>query len=380
MVAAKDLIDVIKSYKKWDIHSAEMVVARIIKKLEKSKRYKVAKELRAIYAKPYANRDMWNTIGSSNFTPYTSGNSWVTQKSDLYDLRKPKIDLENIILSEHNMDIVKEISANYEHKNLFYDHDLDIKTRILLYWPPWTWKTLFAYSLAWELWLPVMHVWLDQLISSYLGETWKNIRKIFDDASKSNCIIFLDEFDAVAKHRDDQAELWELKRVVTVLLQYIDNLNPNNILISATNHFQLLDSAIVRRFEYQINLWLLDKDALAKLYSIYLKNQLLDEQDFNYLAWFSQWMSWALIKQVIDKWIKKWIIEAKQNENELMKYLSIELLVNQLKLFSEDQKMNKEKIIIYIKEIQSITDKFSYKDFENITGVPNSTLHDWLNK
>lgn len=378
MVAVKDLLDVIKSYKKWDLNSADLIIDRIVKKLEKEKKYKVAKDLRVLYAQPNTQK----TSSDQSLSPsslHTSANEEV--KSDLYDLRKPKINLEDIVLSDLNQHVVHEIKSNQTNKDLFHNHNLDIKTRILLYWPPWTWKTLFAYALAWELGLPVMHVWLDQLISSYLWETWKNIRKIFEDASKSNCVIFLDEFDAVAKHRDDTAELWELKRVVTVLLQYIDNLNANNILISATNHYHLLDSAIIRRFEYKINLWILDKTALIKLYAVYLKNHIAEVKDLKKLAEISEGMSWAVIRQVIDKALKKRILETNQDQEKVIDYLVVEILLYQLKFLSDDQKKNKSQIADSIKEIQKITqNKYTYKDFENITWIADSTLNGRVKK
>lgn len=377
MVAVKDLLDVIKSYKKGDFNSADLIIDRIVKKLEREKKYRVAKELRAIYAQPVQKTSWSSSLSTSSL--HASANEIV--KNDLYDFRKPKIDLEDIVLSDLNQHIANEIKSNYANKDLFHNHNLDVKTRILLYWPPWTWKTLFAYALAWELWLKVMHVWLDQLISSYLWETWKNIRKIFEDASKEDCIIFLDEFDAVAKHRDDATELWELKRVVTVLLQYIDHLNTNNILISATNHYHLLDSAIIRRFEYKINLWILDKTALIKLYSVYLKNHLIEPKHLKKLAESSEGMSGAIIRQIIDKALKKWILETQQDQKKMIDYLVVEILLHQLKHLSDDQKKNKLKIVESIKEIQKITNaKYTYKDFETITGVPDSTLNGRVKK
>ena len=84
---------------------------------------------------------------------------------------------------------------------------------------------------------------------SLLGSTAKNIRKIFDYASKRECILFLDEFDVIAKLRDDKNELGELKRVVNSLIQNIDGLNSDSILIAATNHHELLDPAIWRLTE-----------------------------------------------------------------------------------------------------------------------------------
>lgn len=382
MVTMKEVSELIKAYKKWDHECADKIINNVIKKLEEEKKYKVAKDLRKVYAQPYSkilDNNRWSLWNSSLNSPTND-----LAKSELYDFRKSNITLEDIVLSDMNQTIVKDIINNHHNKELFSNHNLDIKTRVLLYWPPWTWKTLFAYALAGQLWLPVMHIRLDQLISSYLWETGKNIRKIFEDASKSNCVIFLDEFDAVAKHRDDTTELWELKRVVTVLLQYIDNLNSNNILISATNHFHLLDSAIIRRFEYSINLWLLDKTALVKLYGIYLKNFDFKTSELKELAVKSEGISWATIRQMVDKATKKRLLEDEKDKTLLSKHILREVLIYQLKLKShflkENKKENKEDIKSIMKQLFTLNDKYTYKDFEVITGIPDSTLNDRLNE
>lgn len=112
---------------------------------------------------------------------------------------------------------------------------------------------------------------LDGLISSLLGSTAKNIRKIFDYASKRECILFLDEFDVIAKLRDDKNELGELKRVVNSLIQNIDALNNNSILIAATNHHELLDPAIWRRFSTVVTLERPNLEEIGQLLQLYLK-------------------------------------------------------------------------------------------------------------
>ena len=111
-----------------------------------------------------------------------------------------------------------------------------------------------AYALANELSLPVAYVRLDGLVSSYLGQTSTNLRKVFDAVRNQRIVLFLDEFDAIAKKRDDSNELAELKRVVTTLLQNFDIMQANVLLIAATNHEHLLDPAIWRRFNVTITL------------------------------------------------------------------------------------------------------------------------------
>lgn len=125
---------------------------------------------------------------------------------------------------------------------------------LLMYGPPGTGKSRLARFIAQELSLDLYVARLDGLISSFLGSTSKNIRALFDFAAKTPCVLFLDEFDALAKLRGDSQELGELKRVVNSFIQNLDTLGTQSIVIAATNHEELLDSAIWRRFSYRLAL------------------------------------------------------------------------------------------------------------------------------
>jgi SpoVK/Ycf46/Vps4 family AAA+-type ATPase len=142
--------------------------------------------------------------------------------------------------------------------------------------PPGTGKTLLAGHVAAQLDRKLYVVRLDSLISSLLGDTAKNIRSVFDFVAGKNAVLFLDELDAVAKMRDDRAELGELKRVVNTVIQGIDSLDASAIVIGATNHAKMLDSAIWRRFHYKIIFDLPDLDLRQELWSHFL--QLVPEQ------------------------------------------------------------------------------------------------------
>jgi hypothetical protein len=115
--------------------------------------------------------------------------------------------------------------------------------------PPGVGKTLAARWLADELKLPLLVLDLSSVMSSYLGRTGGNIRKVLDYAKSSPSVLLLDELDTVAKRRDDMAEVGELKRLVTVLLQEIDDWPSGSLLLAATNHADLLDPAVWRRFD-----------------------------------------------------------------------------------------------------------------------------------
>ena len=129
-----------------------------------------------------------------------------------------------------------------------------VSPSMLIFGPPGCGKTYLAQHIAAQLELSLLTTRCDTVMSSFFGSTAKNLRRIFDHAASRPCVLFLDEFDALAKARDDQHEVGELKRVVVGLLQNIDTLPPETILLAATNHEKLLDPAVWRRFAYQIQL------------------------------------------------------------------------------------------------------------------------------
>ena len=137
-------------------------------------------------------------------------------------------------------------------------HEVKIKKTLLLFGPPGTGKTQIAKYVAAQTGLPLVTVRIDGLVSSYLGNTSKNIRALFDFVEKTPCVLLLDEFDAIAKMRDDSNELGELKRVVNALLQNIDSIQSEIPIIAATNHENLLDLAVWRRFDYRLRISLPD--------------------------------------------------------------------------------------------------------------------------
>lgn len=161
---------------------------------------------------------------------------------------------EDLVLADAVRLKLQDFMDTIKHKKTMDDMGLYFSQSLLLYGYPGCGKTTAASYIAAELGLPLVTARLDTLISSLLGATAKNIHKIFEYAKRQPCVLFLDEFDAIAKARDDQHELGELKRVVNSLLQNIDDYCSEGILIAATNHQELLDNAIWRRFQSVIEM------------------------------------------------------------------------------------------------------------------------------
>jgi SpoVK/Ycf46/Vps4 family AAA+-type ATPase len=159
-----------------------------------------------------------------------------------------------LYLPQPQLDSIWEfISVAKSHSQL-EAHGISTSLALLMHGPPGCGKSRLARFISKELGLSLYIARLDGLISSFLGSTSKNIRTIFEFASKTPCVLFLDEFDAIAKLRDDTQELGEIKRVVNSFLQNLDMLGTQSVVLAATNHAQLLDKAVWRRFNYRIEL------------------------------------------------------------------------------------------------------------------------------
>jgi len=154
---------------------------------------------------------------------------------------------------------------------------LGVSPSLLMYGPPGCGKTALGRHIAARLGLPLITARSDTLISSYLGSTAKNLRLLFDHAAARPCVLFLDEFDAIAKLRDDQHELGELKRVVVSLLQNIDAVRGQTVLLAATNHDHLLDPAVWRRFAYRVHIRPPVDSARRDLFKEYLARAVSDK-------------------------------------------------------------------------------------------------------
>lgn len=167
----------------------------------------------------------------------------------LVEMKEPVRGLEDLVLTSSNIQLLEQILLEYNREEVLRSWGMRPVERILFCGPPGCGKTLSAEVLAFELGLPLCIVRLDSVVSSFLGETSANLRKVLDFTQSMPMVVLFDEFDALAKERSNDAEHGELKRVVNTFLQMLDGYQGPSLIIAATNHETMLDSAIWRRFE-----------------------------------------------------------------------------------------------------------------------------------
>lgn len=174
----------------------------------------------------------------------------------------------------------------------------------LIYGKPGTGKTHLAKWISRQIGVPVVLARLEGLMSSFLGTTSKNIGNLFTFADRYNCVLLLDEFDAIAKLRNDPQEVGEVKRVVNTLLQCLDTRKNKGFTIGVTNHELLLDPAIWRRFDIQIEVPIPPSSVVMLLIKKYLEPLSFDDVELRFFAWVMTGASGADI-EMLAKWIKR---------------------------------------------------------------------------
>ncbi|HUE78470.1 MAG TPA: ATP-binding protein [Sphingomicrobium sp.] len=169
------------------------------------------------------------------------------------------------VLSDSLAEQIDQIVLERQRASDLLKLDLEPSRTILFVGPPGVGKTLTAYWIAERLRKPLFVLDLASVMSSYLGKTGNNLRAVLEYAKANDGVLLLDEFDSLAKRRNDQTEVGELKRLVTVILQEIDRWPADRLLIAATNHGELLDPAIWRRFDAVVEFPMPSGDDLHRL-------------------------------------------------------------------------------------------------------------------
>ncbi|MDR1718068.1 MAG: ATP-binding protein [Prevotella sp.] len=273
-------------------------------------------------------------------------------------------------------DNIKEAIYSIINEWTKFDKLLEIEaypaSSCLIYGLPGTGKTHLAKWIAGQIGLPVVLARLEGLMSSFLGTTAKNIGNLFAFADRYNCVLLLDEFDAIAKLRNDPQEVGEVKRVVNTLLQCLDSRKDRGFTIGVTNHESLLDPAIWRRFDIQIEIPKPSPMVSISLLRKFLQPLEFADNEMKLFAWCLEDSTGADV-EMLAKWIKRaYVIDKKMNISHIIK---------QFTLLNSGRVSEKKRNIILNSDEEFINaliedDKYSFKqvDIAPLFGMTTSSL------
>ena len=227
----------------------------------------------------------------------------------LLDIRQSQRSLEELVLSKVALAAIEDVLEEHRRADTLRTYGLQPSSKVLFFGPPGCGKTMAAEVIAYELDLPLAVVRIDTLVSSYLGETAANLRKVFDFIEQNAVVALFDEFDALGKERADNSEHGELRRVVNAVLQMMDAYRGKSLLIAATNHEQILDSAVWRRFDDTLEFPLPSAELLPQVLKLKLRGVRREfDVDAPELTKMFKGLSPADIERIVRRAIKRMIL------------------------------------------------------------------------
>ncbi|UOK42912.1 MULTISPECIES: AAA family ATPase [Flavobacterium] len=227
--------------------------------------------------------------------------------SNLYFIDRSNVKLEDVVFNEAVSEQIGQFLKEYQFREVLEKYDLPVVNKMLLYGKTGCGKTMTAKAIAKQLDKKLIIVNLASIVSSKLGETAKNVEGLFKEVNYESAVLFFDEFDSLGQIRDyDNKDSSEMKRVVNAILQLIDNFPKKSILIAATNQIQMIDDALVRRFELKLEFTSPSNEVLDNYYDTLLSKYPVQFQQLDRIYD----VSFAEAKSQVFKSVKNNIIQA----------------------------------------------------------------------
>jgi SpoVK/Ycf46/Vps4 family AAA+-type ATPase len=211
---------------------------------------------------------------------------------------------------------IQRVIREQRHAERILSQGLSLRRKLLLVGPPGTGKTFTASVLAGELGLPLLEVRLDGLITKYMGETAAKLRQIFDATGQTRGVYFFDEFDAIGSQRGMANDVGEIRRVLNSFLQMIEQDDSHSLVVAATNHPDILDPALFRRFDDVLHYELPDEPQLAALLKARLSRFAVKGTSWKRLANHAHGLSYAEATRASDEVLKDALIHDRERVTE----------------------------------------------------------------
>ena len=326
MASAEQLKALLKSHMSGDDAQFFSVAMQVAAHEARLGHGKLAEELRALIDQA-KTRSSTNAL-SRKAVPIARPRG---ELANLLEASFPKARLSDMVLDSLIKSRLERIIKEQRHFAKIREHGLSPRRKLLLVGPPGTGKTLTASVLAGELGIPLFLVRLDALITKYMGETAAKLRQVFDAVSDVRGIYFFDEFDAIGSQRGLTNDVGEIRRVLNSFLQMLEQDRSSSMIIAATNHPEILDYALFRRFDDVVEYGLPNRNQAIAL----LKTKLLSFSpptvDWEHLADHANGLSYAEITRAVEEAIKDAIIHdcSILSEQELGRALSERRAINE---------------------------------------------------
>lgn len=259
MAKASQIIALLKSHRKGDDPRFYNIAMQIAAEEAKKGHKKVARELKRLVDEAKEEKTKVTKIGGPIPLVRPKG-----ELADLLTAKYPDEELSDMVLSESLSLKLRRVIKEQRQRDKIQAHGLFPRHKLLLIGPPGSGKTMTACALANELKLPLFTIRLEGVISRFLGDTASKLRQIFDTISETRGVYLFDEFDALGSKRSASNDVGEIRRILNSFLQYLEEDFSNSLIIATTNHAELLDIALFRRFDDVIEYKLPDKSMIEK--------------------------------------------------------------------------------------------------------------------
>lgn len=314
MASSDQLKALLQSYIDGDDARFCSVAMQVAAREAKRGHGKLAEDLRALVDEAKRRRAAQSLDGSnSKAIPIGRPRG---ELANLLAVSYPKARLSQMVLQKDVLSQLHRIIREQRHAENILSHGLQPRRKLLLIGPPGTGKTLTASVLASELGLPLFQVRLDGLLTKFMGETAAKLRQIFDATQQARGVYFFDEFDAIGSQRGISNDVGEVRRILNSFLQMIEQDNSHSLIIGATNHAEILDNALYRRFDDVLYYELPDEENIAGVLKARLASIASKRMPWKKLANKALGLSYAEVVRASDDVLKTALIDEKDTVGE----------------------------------------------------------------